>query len=81
MIPRNRLKWIPAELRFAHELSYFLHDEAVRALVEAESCKADAVTVDFPSRVTADQFEAISEKEDVITALRATGFPDQARRV
>jgi hypothetical protein len=81
MIPRNRLKWIPPQLRFAHELSYHLHDEAVRALVEAEARNADVVTINFPSRVTADQFEAISKKEDTIAALRATGFPDEARRV
>ena len=81
MIPRNRLKWIPPELRFAHELCYYFHDEAVRALVEAEAVKADVVTINFPSRVTADQFSAIAEKEDTIAALRATGFPDEARRV
>jgi hypothetical protein len=81
MIPRNRLKWIPRKLRLAHELCYHLHDEAARALVEAEACQADAVTINFPSRVTADQFSAIAEKEDTIAALRATGFPDEARRV
>jgi hypothetical protein len=81
LIPRNRLKWIPQRLRFAHELCYFLHDECARILVEAEAAKADHVTINFRSKVTAQQFNRIANEQDAIKAMRATGYPRQARRV
>ncbi len=81
LIPRQRLKWIPPHLRFSHELCYFLHDECARVLVEAETGKVDHVRIDFPSKVSVKQFEKIAKQTDVIDALRATGYPDEARRV
>lgn len=80
LIPRHRLQRIPAELRLAHEFCFFLHDEGVRLLVQYEAAEANVVTVKFRSKVKAAKFAELA-KESSIDALRATGYPKQARRV
>jgi hypothetical protein len=79
LIPRKRLRQIPAEERLRHEYCFFLHDECVRALVEYEKAKAHFVNVKFPSELTGRRFKEIAAT-DPIQALRATGFPEEARR-
>jgi hypothetical protein len=80
LIPRSRLRQIPARERLRHEYCFFLHDECVRALVEYEKAKANLVEVKFPSELTSDNFKKIAAT-DPIEALRATGYPDEARKV
>jgi len=80
LIPRRRLRWIPAEHRLAHEYCYFLHDESVRLLVEYEKAEAHLVSIKFANRQEARRFEKIAET-DSIEALRAIGRHDEARRV
>jgi len=80
LIPRQRLRWIPKHLRYAHEYSFFLHDEVVRMLTEYEAAKAHLVTVRFRSKVQAARFAEMA-KTDRVGALAATGYPKQARRV
>lgn len=79
-IPRNRLRWIPRDLRLAHEYCFFLHDECVRLLAEYEAARAHIVTVKFRSKVENRNFTKIS-RTSPIEAMRATGYPDEARRV
>jgi hypothetical protein len=79
-IPRNRLRWIPHNLRLAHEYCFFLHDECVRLLAEYEVVRAYIVTVKFRSKVEIRDFSKIA-KTSPIEAMRATGYPDEARRV
>lgn len=81
LIPRNRLAAIPSEVRLAHELCFFLHDEAVRMLVEYEAMKADVVTFDFRDRDEMERFNAAVADDDPIGALREIGRLDEARRV
>lgn len=80
LISRNRLTRIPAELRLAHEHSYFLHDQCAHLLVQYEAARAHIVTVKFRSKVEAKAFADLAET-DSIAAMRATGYPDEARRV
>ncbi|HEY5712605.1 MAG TPA: hypothetical protein VIT38_11985 [Allosphingosinicella sp.] len=80
LIPRNRLRWIPKELRLPHEYCFFLHDECVRALAEYEVARAHIVTVKFRSKVESKKFSEIA-RTSPIEAMRATGYPDEARRV
>lgn len=81
LIPRNRLSNIPPELRVRHEFCFFLHDQCVQILKEYEDAEAHFVTLDLQSSITAQQFQEILDAEDPITALRRTGFPNEARRV
>lgn len=81
LIPRQRLKWIPAELRVRHEYCFFLHDECVRALKEYEAAQAHVVSVKLPSETIMAEFERVAAEEDPIEALRVTGFEKEARRV
>jgi len=80
LIPRNRRRLIPPSLRLAHEYCFFLHDECARALVEYEGARAHIVTVNFRSRIESRRFSRIA-RGSVIEAMRATGYPDEARRV
>ena len=80
LIPRQRLQHIPCGLRLAHEYCYFLHDECVRMLGQYEAARAHFVTVNFQSKVEASTFATLA-KDDSIAALRATGYPNEARRV
>ena len=52
VIPRNRLRCISGNLRFAHENCFSLHVESVRLLVEYEATVAQLVK--FESRDKAD---------------------------
>lgn len=79
-IPRNRLRWIPRDLRLAHEYCFFLHDECVRLLAEYEAARAHIVTVKFRSKIENRNFSKIA-RTSPIEAMRATGYPDEARRV
>jgi len=81
LIPRSRLGWIPANLRLAHEYSFFLHDEATRLLVEYEGARAHNVTFNFRNKAQARQFNEIAEHQHTIAAMRACGFENEARKV
>jgi hypothetical protein len=69
LIPRSRLKWIPDDLKFAHEVAFFLHDEMTRMLVECEAGEGDVVEVKFRSRAQADKFEAEDEATDILASF------------
>lgn len=79
-IPRNRLAWIPGECQLAHNYCYFLHDQAVHLLKQYEEARANHVTVKFRSKVEATRFAEIA-KGSALEALRATGYPAEARQV
>jgi len=81
LIPRSRLRWTPKHLRLAHEYSFFLHDEAARLLVEYEGARAHTVTFDFRNKAQARKFNEIAERENVVAAMRACGFENEARKV
>lgn len=81
LIPRNRLGWIPGDLRLAHEYCFFLHDEAVRLLVQYEAAKANVVTVKFRNKAEAMRFNQLAGKENTISAMRAIGYEAETRRV
>ena len=80
-ISRNRLRHIPAAVRPKHEYCFFLHDQCVHMLKQYEDARANLVTVNFQSNVTATKFQEIADSEDPIHALRETGHPDEAKRV
>lgn len=80
LISRNRLHWIPKDLRLSHEYCFFLHDECVRVLAEYEGAKAHNVVVNFRSKIESRNFSKMA-KTSPIEAMRATGYPDEARRV
>lgn len=79
-IPRKRLVWIPRECQLAHNYCYFLHDQAVHLLQQYEEAQAHHVTVKFRSKVESARFAEIA-KDSGLEALRATGYPAEARRV
>ena len=81
LIPRNRLGWIPTDLRLAHEYCFFLHDECARLLVEYEGAQAHVVSFKFRSRAEAKAFHKHAKKEDPIAAMRAWGYEAEARKV
>lgn len=81
LLPRNRLKWIPPNLRLAHEYCFFLHDEAVRLLAEYEKERAHIVSVKFRNKTEATKFSKISKNEDSVAAMRSLGYELEARRV
>jgi hypothetical protein len=81
LIPRNRLQLMPAAIRAKHEYCFFLHDQCVQMLKQYEDARANLVTVNFQSNVTAKKFQEIADSEDPIHALRETGHPDEAKRV
>jgi hypothetical protein len=80
LIPRNRLRRIPPELRLAHEYCFFLHDQCARLLVEYEAAKAQTVTINFRDEAESKRFAEVA-KQDSISALREIGRLDEARRV
>lgn len=81
LIPRNRLQLMPAAVRAKHEYCFFLHDQCVHMLKQYEDARANIVTVNFQSHVTAKKFQQIADSEDAIHALRETGHPTEAKRV
>lgn len=80
LIPRRRMRWIPAEHRLAHEYCYFLHDESARLLVEYEKAEAHLVSIDFANKKEEKLFKKVA-KTDAIEAMRLIGHHDAARRV
>lgn len=81
LIPRNRLRYIPAKLRLAHEYCFFLHDECARILVEYEGAEADSVSITFKNDREAHEFTELAEKEDSIAAMRVLGYEPFAKRL
>ncbi|MEJ6395003.1 hypothetical protein V8J82_17195 [Gymnodinialimonas sp. 2305UL16-5] len=81
LIPRNRLGWIPSDLRLAHEYCFFLHDESARLLVEYEQAEAHVVSFSFRNKADAKAFNRQATKDDPITAMRAGGYEAEVRKV
>ena len=81
LIPRNRLSWIPSDLRLAHEYCFFLHDESARLLVEYEEAEAHVVSFKFRNKAEAKAFNQHAARDDPITAMRAGGYEAEARKV
>lgn len=81
LIPSNRLKWLPADTRLAHEYCFFLHDEFARMLVEYERADAHKVKFKFSSAREKKRFEALAKTTDPISVLKALGRDKEARRV
>ncbi len=80
LIPRQRLAYIPEELKVLHEYCFFLHDECTRVLVEYEKEEAHLVSVNFANRSEQDLFEKYANENDVIEALNKLGYLDKSRR-
>ncbi|MEI9414445.1 hypothetical protein [Mesorhizobium sp. Cs1321R2N1] len=80
LIPRNRLCWIPNDLRLAHEYCFFLHDESARLMVEYEGEEAHVVSFKFRNRAEAKAFKKHAAKADTIAAMRAGGYEAEARK-
>lgn len=80
-IPSNRLRWLPADTRLAHEYCFFLHDELVRMLVEYEEAAAHMVKFKFSGARERKRFEALAKTTDPVSVLRALGRDTEARRV
>lgn len=81
LIPNNRLKMLPPEVRMAHEYCFFLHDSFVRMLVEYEAAEAHLVNVPFSDAIERGRFSRLAREQDVIAALRTLGRHTEARRV
>jgi len=81
LIPSNRLKWLPADTRLAHEYCFFLHDEFARMLVEYERADAHKVQFKFSSTRERKKFEALAKTTDPVSVLNALGRDSEARRV
>lgn len=81
LIPRNRLGWIPSDLRLAHEYCFFLHDESARLLVEYEGAEANVVSIKFRNKAEAKTFHKNVAKENPIAAMRTGGYEAEARKV
>lgn len=80
MIPRSRLRYIPKNLRSKHEYLFFLHDEAVRILVEYEKERAHWLNIKFENAQQSADFQRIADDTNVIEALRRLGFTSEAKR-
>ena len=81
LIPRNRLRHIPEQVRVYHELCFFLHDECVRALHEYENAGAHVETIKFLHSDDGDKFQDLANKTDAVGALRDLGYHDASKRV
>jgi|TARA_A100001391_G_scaffold183172_1_gene150133 hypothetical protein len=80
LIPSSRLKWLPSDVRFAHEYCFFLHDEMVRILVEFEKAEAHKIKLLFADKRERRNFETLVKSSDAINALRSIGRHAEARR-
>jgi len=80
LIPSNRLKWLPSDVRLAHEYCFFLHDEMVRMLVEFEQAEAHKVNLVFKDPRERRRFEELLNTSDVLSALRSMGRHGEAHR-
>ncbi len=81
LVPRNRLGWIPSHLRLPHEYCFFLHDEIARMLVEYEEEEAHFVSIKFANDEDALRFRKQADAGDVLSAMRASGYEPEARRL
>lgn len=81
LIPRNRLRLIPNDLRLAHEYCFFLHDESARLLVEYERAQAHFVSFKVRNEVEAKALNEHAARENPIAAMRAGGYEAEARKV
>lgn len=81
LIPAKRLRWIPKELRLAHEYCFFLHDECVRMLVEYEKERAHIISFTFKDKAEGAKFKRAAKKHDAVYALRSIGRKEESRRV
>lgn len=81
LIPPKRLKWLPKNVRLAHEYCFFLHDEFTRMLVEYEAAKAHIVSFRFTDNTEKKKFEQLARRNNAIDALRALDRHSEARRV
>lgn len=81
LIPSSRLKWIPTDVRLAHEYCFFLHDEIGRMLVEYEKADAHTVRIDFSNKAEEKRFLKLSEHTDPISVLKMLGRSTEARKV
>jgi hypothetical protein len=81
LIPANRLKWLPEEVRLAHEYCFFLHDEIARMLVEYESADAPKVSFTFADEAQSKRFRNLARKHNPITAMREIGLHSEEKRV
>lgn len=81
LIPSNRLKWLPPDVRLAHEYCFFLHDEIIRMLVEYEGAKAHIVKFKFSNAREKVRFEALAKTTDPISVLKGLGRDHEARQV
>lgn len=80
LIPANRLKWLPEEVRLTHEYCFFLHDEIARMLVEYESADAPKVSFTFADEAQSKKFRSLARKHNSITAMREMGLHSEAKR-
>ena len=81
LIPTKRLKWLPKEVRLAHQYCFFLHDQIVRMLKEYEAEKAHLVTFRFADKKQERTFKKIAKQQDAVAALRELGLHSEAKRV
>ena len=81
LIPRNRLKHIPENVRVYHELCFFLHDECARVLHEYENARAHVEKLKFRHPDDGNRFRDLAEKTDAVGALRELGYQRSSKRV
>lgn len=81
LIPRSRLKNLPASVRAAHELCFFLHDECVRALAEYERAGAHEETIRFKSEDDFTKFGELSKNHDAISVMQELGYHHASKKV
>lgn len=81
LIPANRLRWLPEEVRLAHEYCFFLHDEFTRMLVEYETANAHKVSFKFANKTEKKRFDRLAKTHDALDILKVLGRHAEARRV
>lgn len=81
LIPSNRLKWLPSDVRLAHEYCFFLHDEMARMMTEYEKADAHSIKFTISDPHEKRRFKALSKLNNPISALRELGYHEEARRV
>jgi hypothetical protein len=81
LIPAKRLRWLPKQMRLAHEYCFFLHDEFTRMLVEYEAADAQLVSFEFTDKAQSKKFISLAKKHDALTAMCELGLKSEARLV
>ncbi|WP_221174942.1 hypothetical protein, partial [Burkholderia pseudomallei] len=72
LIPAKRLRWIPKELRLAHEYCFFLHDECVRMLVEYEKERAHIISFTFKDKAEGAKRGGLTRSDSFLRFLSGT---------